>query len=936
MDKLVSIVLPTYNGQKYIKDAIDSVLAQSYQNWELIIVNDCSQDNTLKIINEYAQKDSRIKIINNDVNKKLPASLNIGFEAAKGEYYTWTSDDNMYKPDALKYMANFLDNNPQTDLISCNYDLINEDNTKTTLKAITPTRNVLNNLFSCNVGACFMYRKEIAQKTGQYDENMFCAEDYDYWCRLALVGKISYSDENLYIYRYTPTSLTSTRQNEIKKKTIEIQEKYALKTLEQLQYSQKDSTKILIKLFKNTNCSSFVKQSLKINKLYTIKYLSKTIITILAQKIFSIKNVNNKKVLRIFGLKITYNTKCNFKDRLIIWGWWQGKNLGDQWIKSCMQRLFPNAVFVYTTEKRINKAGFIICGGGGLWHDDIHKVFKQKIKKPFGVIGLGAEFEFPDKKANKLKDKAKFFYVRDQYSLSCMHINDVQPSVDITFSYPLKWMEQNELNTNNLFFVWRDGKIFKEYNLEKFINYGHYKNNLNDFEKIISANFNKIIYDDFQVYADNIEKRIENCGFVISGRYHGIIAAIHKGIPCIAIDICPKIRALMNDCGLNEYCIKMDEADKLDSLIKKAKENTEKIRQKQYEYRKNAIETITQNIKFAKKEVNKYIKPFSHLKGIHYGAYWMGLNDVVNVMSDDMSDLCNLIKIDLKLYSKKKDKRIKKSIKTDNGQINYIDTKKLIKDIKNFKPDFIILNSGGITLEQDGFDYCKNNNIKLIGISLSDPDVYPYNGAIYADKFDIYYTNSRYSLENQYDKNKVNIKLLPFAASTKHHYFMPEIERKYDIVVIGHAREDRKKIIKNLSALNYKIGLYGNGWENGQGCVNGINHTKAINSGKIYLSFAKTVAGYNNVKVGLFEALACNTCVVTQHMDELNNYLKIGEEIVCYNSEEDLIVKIKYYLENDVEREKVQKASYERFLKEHTYQHRAIKILKDIEKIKGE
>ena len=127
--------MPTYNGQKYIKDAIDSVLAQSYQNWELIIVNDCSQDNTLKIINEYAQKDSRIKIINNDVNKKLPASLNIGFEAVKGEYYTWTSDDNMYKPDALKYMANFLDNNPQTDLISCNYDLINEDNTKNYIKS---------------------------------------------------------------------------------------------------------------------------------------------------------------------------------------------------------------------------------------------------------------------------------------------------------------------------------------------------------------------------------------------------------------------------------------------------------------------------------------------------------------------------------------------------------------------------------------------------------------------------------------------------------------------------------------------------------------------------------------------------------------------------------------------------------------------------------
>ena len=89
----VSIILPTYNGKKYIRDSIESIINQTYTNWELIIVNDCSTDDTQKIIEEYQQKDKRIIVINNEKNLKLPASLNRGFEEASGEYYTWTSDD---------------------------------------------------------------------------------------------------------------------------------------------------------------------------------------------------------------------------------------------------------------------------------------------------------------------------------------------------------------------------------------------------------------------------------------------------------------------------------------------------------------------------------------------------------------------------------------------------------------------------------------------------------------------------------------------------------------------------------------------------------------------------------------------------------------------------------------------------------------------------
>lgn len=81
---LVSIVLPVYNGEKYLASAIESILAQSYRNWELILVNDCSTDRSLEIMENYAGKDARIRVVQNAENLKLPRSLNAGFAEAKG------------------------------------------------------------------------------------------------------------------------------------------------------------------------------------------------------------------------------------------------------------------------------------------------------------------------------------------------------------------------------------------------------------------------------------------------------------------------------------------------------------------------------------------------------------------------------------------------------------------------------------------------------------------------------------------------------------------------------------------------------------------------------------------------------------------------------------------------------------------------------------
>ena len=106
--KLVSIILPTYNGEKYIKDSIESCLCQTYRNIELIIVNDCSTDGTLDLIKKYAAKDRRVRIIENQKNLKLPASLNEGFKASSGDLLTWTSDDNMFRENAIERMVDML------------------------------------------------------------------------------------------------------------------------------------------------------------------------------------------------------------------------------------------------------------------------------------------------------------------------------------------------------------------------------------------------------------------------------------------------------------------------------------------------------------------------------------------------------------------------------------------------------------------------------------------------------------------------------------------------------------------------------------------------------------------------------------------------------------------------------------------------------------
>lgn len=606
---LISIVLPVYNGSTYISCSIDSILAQTYPNWELIIVDDASTDETPSIISEYAKKDSRIKIHTNSENLKLPESLNTGFRMAGGNYFTWTSDDNMFRPTALERMLAAFEAHPEVSMVYTEYDFIDE-NDAFVRKSFTREIRHLASYDVC--GACFLYTADVARKTGEYDSSVFLAEDYDYWIRLAQHGNFFYLKENLYQYRTHSSSLSQTRRKDVLSQTLRVLEKnfdflYSWASQAGLVYqffhhimecTTQSEQKVILRRFCEANP--------RFRQYIYLRNLKQT----LSKAPVTSSLTNCYRFLKKKFKKICLSRKPALKP-LAIWGWWQGNNLGDNWIKKTLAGLFPNAVFIDTDTKDLSPYKFVICGGGGLFVTEITPPWNRLPKKlNFGMLGLGAEFDLPKEGIDALAENASFFFVRDLYSLQCMHLENSERSYDLTFLNPLEIAEQPENPKEKLFFIWRDGhnllgyEQFNSYicpvSSQDSVSHPPYSN----WRSVLRAHFNIIVEDDFQTNMDDIEKRTCGMTFVVSGRYHGIIAAIQMGIPFIAIDICPKIRSLTRECGLEKYCIKISEADRLSALIDDACENISSIREKELAFREMAHSTITRQAEYAKQLID--------------------------------------------------------------------------------------------------------------------------------------------------------------------------------------------------------------------------------------------------------------------------------------------------------------------------------------------
>tara|TARA_B100000131_G_scaffold314985_1_gene352674 strand:- start:658 stop:2289 length:1632 start_codon:yes stop_codon:yes gene_type:complete len=244
---LVSVVMPTYNDEKYLPSAIDDILAQSYSNFELIIVDDGSTDSSPTILEKYAKRDKRIKLFRKE-NGGTGSALNLGFEHAIGEFGTWVSSDDNKTENFLERLVGFLKKNRDVEYVNAVSDSqflnspfkpyeFHEDGTRQVhLDGLSHNKKLSNietvvddwahvNSFQCFLGVCFMFTMKLKERVGEYLE--IPGEDYEMCMRMALNSRVGYIDSVLGSHNNPDDSLSMQDRNCVMEANRKVGELYS-------------------------------------------------------------------------------------------------------------------------------------------------------------------------------------------------------------------------------------------------------------------------------------------------------------------------------------------------------------------------------------------------------------------------------------------------------------------------------------------------------------------------------------------------------------------------------------------------------------------------------------------------------------------------------------------------------------------------------------
>lgn len=202
---MITIGISIYNAETYLEDAIKSVLAQTYPYWELILIDDGSTDNSIKIAQEFAAKDNRIRVITDGLNKKLPTRLNQIIREAKYDYIARMDADDLIHTERLEKQMIFLKSNPQFDLVSTSLLSIKNNNEVIGARIYLPKIVTKQDALIGNSG--ILHASILAKKSwcrrNFYNEKNALAEDYELWLTAAIKDdlKVGFLPECLYYYR---------------------------------------------------------------------------------------------------------------------------------------------------------------------------------------------------------------------------------------------------------------------------------------------------------------------------------------------------------------------------------------------------------------------------------------------------------------------------------------------------------------------------------------------------------------------------------------------------------------------------------------------------------------------------------------------------------------------------------------------------------------
>lgn len=228
-EELLSVVIPSYNHALYISDAIKSVINQTYQNWELIIVDDGSKDNSIEIIEKFAQKDSRIQLVVQE-NAGAHNAINRGLDMAKGKYLAVLNSDDIYEKNRFSIMIDEMENNPQIGFMCSYITVINDKGKKLGVKegwknmepwqvphpelSFKSTDSFKKNLLMTNFTSTtsnFLFRRSLYEKIGGM-RNLRFAHDWDFALRAAEVTECKMIEKPLMQYRVHDSNTISSNR----------------------------------------------------------------------------------------------------------------------------------------------------------------------------------------------------------------------------------------------------------------------------------------------------------------------------------------------------------------------------------------------------------------------------------------------------------------------------------------------------------------------------------------------------------------------------------------------------------------------------------------------------------------------------------------------------------------------------------------------------
>lgn len=220
-DNMVSIITPMYKGAAFVGETIRSVLAQSYKNWEMIIVDDCSPDDGagIKEVEKYSGKDDRIKLIASKVNKGSSGARNIALKEAKGRYIAFLDSDDIWHPDFLEKQLKFM-SEKNAPLVFSSYRRIDENTKEELLKPfIVPDKVSYKSILrTCPIfPSTAIYDTEIVPKFYFNEVLGSMRDDYVYWLTMLKSISAGYGNKEVLVdYRMRKTSVTSNKRNVIR------------------------------------------------------------------------------------------------------------------------------------------------------------------------------------------------------------------------------------------------------------------------------------------------------------------------------------------------------------------------------------------------------------------------------------------------------------------------------------------------------------------------------------------------------------------------------------------------------------------------------------------------------------------------------------------------------------------------------------------------